>query len=188
MKVSPYTLQLNPISKIERTFAHWTGKQFSCSCGHSFDIETPEIPDLSVAECPLSSLDVLHSVTPNNAQVSIPMTFKRLGSAEQLMIQDYLNRQAELYVYGSGTPGKKDYKQPTMLAPVGGKPVTVSPTICQIASILSQAQFMADAERYTFEEFVSFMQADDICMQMIRVSIEVQDMSAEDPLAMAALG
>lgn len=188
MKVSPYTLKLKPLERVTREFAHWTGKQFSCSCGLSFDIDTPEIPGLPLPECPNAKEYESHKVTANKPQVVVPMVLKRLSAPEQMMIQDYLNRQAELYVTGIGDPTKKDYRAPQKMAPVDGRPIIMSPAICQVACILSQSQIAPEADQYTFEEIVSFMQAGDMCAQMLRVSWEIQLEDGVDPLASAALG
>lgn len=116
------------------------------------------------------------------------MTLKRLSAPEQLMIQDYLNRQLELYVTGSGEPGEKNYRAPQQMAPVSGRPVVMSPTICQIACIISQSQISPEADQYTFEEIASFVQASDMCAQMYCAALEIQLEDGVDPLAVAALG
>ena len=51
--------------------------------------------------------------------------------------------------------------------------------------MLCQAQFMPSEERYSVEEFLSFMASDHICEQMCKAAVEVQDMGGDgyaDPL------
>lgn len=176
-KENPSSLILPPFKKITRTFSHYAGKKWSCSCGKQFDEDGP---------CPRFIEGEAHEVTENTPQKRFDITFKIMSQMEMMGIQGYLNEMYVKYVRGWGEKGKDGYKPPETLAPVGGKPVPMNAEVCQTACVLSKMQVGPEEDRYTFEEFCSWMMSDRICAEMLQASVDVQgDGDDENPLAKA---
>lgn len=174
MKTTPYDMQLDAMTTITRTFTHYANPRFACSCGKTFNSEGP---------CPRAVEGEIHDVKELPPRKSFELTLKRLGNMESMSVQGYVDQKAIKYVFGVGEPGKPGYKKPDIMAPVGGKPVKMSPEVCLVAAILEQAQVAKPEERYTFEELASFMMSDSMCLQMVQASRDIQEQEDESPLA-----
>jgi len=187
MKVSPYSLELPKRDLVERTFRHWKGKQYQCSCGLKFNGETPERDANFIQACPNSKEGEKHEVKQNDPQLSLSMKFRVMSQLEAIAIQGIINQAIVKYVTGVGEKGKPGYIAPILLAPVSGNVVVTSEPICQVACVLEKCQFVAEGEpSYSFEELVAFMASDLICDQMMRTMGDLVPGSEPDPLALTA--
>jgi hypothetical protein len=179
MKANPYSLILPKFKTITRTFTHYAGKEWLCSCGKSFDGQTDECP-FKVGEDP-------HHAVQNEPQVQFSMTLKVLTQMEAMGIQGLVDKMRIKYLDGYGEKGKQGYVAPIVMAPVGDMPVKMNYEVCRTAAIIFSTQIAPEDEKYSFEEICSWMMSDRICAEMLQASVDVQgDGDDEDPLASPA--
>lgn len=104
----------------------------------------------------------------------LELRLKKVGGLEWALIYDRAKEWTERYVDGKGEPGKEGYEPPLLLPPIGGQPVFVSASTCQVATALEMAQApLSPEDRYDFEDFISFMVDDEILSRFTKLFGEI---------------
>ena len=118
----------------------------------------------------------------SDGSLEFTMSLRKLSTMEILSATEFAQKKEERYV-GKGEEGSPDYKVPEFLPPIDGQPVLVSSQACLAAAILWRAQTCEDADRYTWEEIVSFMVDDAILEKMSEIVNDLKEVQATpDPL------
>lgn len=180
LKVDPQAIKRPTRVIINREFKDWGG-------GAPYHCKTCET-DLALNACP--NCKDKAEVVEIKPLLLVPMIFRKLGVMEQAKAQNLAIEMLAKYVTGYGDPAQPNYQPPELLPPIDGEPVFVSETACNVAAMLCVAQIATEAERYTFEDLVSFMTSDAICGQMIALYQEIPRREGDilDPLAKPVKG
>jgi hypothetical protein len=167
MKESPFDLVLAPTKTFTKTFTHFNGPQWTCSCGQSFDGGD--------GLCPFTADQTGHVVTENEPAKKFQIKFKVLSSIEGIGIYSFASKIQEKHVTGIGKPNTKDFTSPMLIAGANGRPVILNEETCRVIAILHRAQCPDRPEdAYSVEELAAFMLSDSICQQMFAASIAAQ--------------